>query len=195
MKLFVSVSWMLKFTSNVYSVQLCGRSTIIERSKTLQDLSVCPSFTTLMTAGVEHLLRDAKDNTIGTLSTNVDRMIGGLGTLKSRLLEVQQYLELVVAGKLPVNHDIIYNLQVCSVLSGADKVIGELSFKAASGVWWHDPETVFHIYYPMYMLRYEQKIMSKWIIYTFYCKVLTWEGLSQWHLACFRDTFRFSSES
>lgn len=66
----------------------------------------------LLYSGVEHLLRDAKDNTIGTLSTNVDRMVGGLSTLKSRLLEVKQYLELVVAGKLPVNHDIIYNLQV-----------------------------------------------------------------------------------
>ena len=66
----------------------------------------------LLCSGVEHLLRDAKDNTIGTLSTNVDRMVGGLSTLKSRLLEVKQYLELVVAGKLPVNHDLIYNLQV-----------------------------------------------------------------------------------
>ena len=126
----------------------------LSNKRLFQDLSVCPSFTTLMTAGVEHLLRDAKDNTIGTLSTNVDRMIGGLGTLKSRLLEVQQYLELVVAGKLPVNHDIIYNLQVCSLLSCADKVIGELSFGVALGVWCQDPEAIFYVCYPIYTLEY-----------------------------------------
>lgn len=62
--------------------------------------------------GVEHLLRDVKDATISTLSTEVERMAGGLKTLKSRLIEIQQYLELVLKGKLPVNHDIIYSLQV-----------------------------------------------------------------------------------
>jgi len=63
-------------------------------------------------AGVEHLLRDVKDATVSTLSTEVERMAGGLSTLKARLLEIQQYLELVIAGKLPVNHDIVYSLQV-----------------------------------------------------------------------------------
>ena len=57
-----------------------------------------------------------KDATISTLSTEVDRMAGGLRTLKSRLLEIQQYMELVIAGKLPVNHDIIYSLQACAGL-------------------------------------------------------------------------------
>jgi 26S proteasome regulatory subunit N8 len=61
--------------------------------------------------GVEHLLRDVKDATISTLSTEVERMAGGLNTLKARLLEIQHYLELVIAGKLPVNHDIVYSLQ------------------------------------------------------------------------------------
>lgn len=61
--------------------------------------------------GVEHLLRDVKDATVSTLSTEVERMAGGLSTLKARLLEIQQYLELVIAGKLPVNHDIVYSLQ------------------------------------------------------------------------------------
>lgn len=61
--------------------------------------------------GVEHLLRDVKDATISTLSTEVERMAGGLKTLKSRLIEIQQYLELVLQSSLPVNHDIIYSLQ------------------------------------------------------------------------------------
>ena len=60
---------------------------------------------------MEHLLRDVKDATVSTLSTEVERMSGGLKTLKSRLIEIQQYLELVLKGKLPVNHDIIYSLQ------------------------------------------------------------------------------------
>lgn len=63
-------------------------------------------------AGVEHLLRDVKDASIGTLATEVGRMNAGLQGLRSRLAEVQQYLKVVVEGRLPVNHDIIYDLQV-----------------------------------------------------------------------------------
>lgn len=63
-------------------------------------------------AGVEHLLRDVKDASIGTLATEVGRMNAGLQGLRSRLGEVQQYLKLVTAGHMPVNHDIIYDLQV-----------------------------------------------------------------------------------
>eukprot|EP00951_Prasinocladus_malaysianus_P016522 scaffold128778_cov54-Prasinocladus_malaysianus.AAC.1 len=37
--------------------------------------------------------------------------MAALKGLKSRLGEIQQYLELVESGKLPVNHDIIYELQ------------------------------------------------------------------------------------
>ncbi len=39
-------------------------------------------------------------------------MVTGLRGLKSRLLEIREYLEAVVAGRLPVNHDIMRNLQV-----------------------------------------------------------------------------------
>eukprot|EP00884_Botryococcus_braunii_P014364 jgi/Botrbrau1/22929/Bobra.0030s0007.1 len=61
--------------------------------------------------GVEHLLRDVKDATVSTLATEVGRMVTGLRGLKSRLSEIQHYLSLVVAGTLPVNHDILYQLQ------------------------------------------------------------------------------------
>lgn len=61
--------------------------------------------------GVEHLLRDVKDATISTLSTEVGEMVTGLRGLKSRLLEIQEYLQAVLAGKLPLNHDILGNLQ------------------------------------------------------------------------------------
>lgn len=63
--------------------------------------------------GVEHLLRDVKDATISTLATDVSAKLSALKGLKSRLKEIQEYLELVSGGKLPVNHDIMMYLQVC----------------------------------------------------------------------------------
>lgn len=65
-----------------------------------------------MHAGVEHLLRDVKDATISTLATDVSAKLQALKGLKSRLLEIQEYMELVLDGKLPVNHDIMTYLQV-----------------------------------------------------------------------------------
>merc|ERR1712004_753953 len=47
--------------------------------------------------GVEHLLRDVKDTTVGTLS--------------QKLQDMKAYLEKVVAGELPMNHEITYQLQ------------------------------------------------------------------------------------
>lgn len=61
--------------------------------------------------GVEHLLRDIKDNAVGTLSTRISTQLGSLGGLQGRLEEIRNYLQKVVSGKLPVNHQIIYNLQ------------------------------------------------------------------------------------
>ncbi len=68
----------------------------------------------LLDAGVEHLLRDVKDSTVSNLSSEVSHMASGLRALKSRLSEVQEYLNLVLEGRLPVNHDIMYHLQVSS---------------------------------------------------------------------------------
>ena len=61
--------------------------------------------------GVEHLLRDVKDATVSTLSSQVGEMVTGLRGLRSRLTEIQTYLEAVLAGKLPVNNDVMRNLQ------------------------------------------------------------------------------------
>ena len=65
-----------------------------------------------MGAGVEHLLRDVKDASVSTLAAEVSTLASGLSGLKSRLLQIQEYLGLVLDGKLPVNHDILYQLQV-----------------------------------------------------------------------------------
>ncbi|KAI7862576.1 proteasome regulatory subunit 12 [Spinellus fusiger] len=61
--------------------------------------------------GVEHLLRDIKDSAVGTLSTRIHAQLGSLSGLQGRLEEIRDYLAKVVVGKLPVNHQIIYNLQ------------------------------------------------------------------------------------
>ena len=61
--------------------------------------------------GVEHLLRDIKDNAIGTLSTRVTDQLNSLKGLQSRLEEIREYLQKVVNHQLPINHQIIYYLQ------------------------------------------------------------------------------------
>ncbi|CAG8523691.1 4131_t:CDS:2 [Ambispora gerdemannii] len=61
--------------------------------------------------GVEHLLRDIKDNAVGTLSTRINDQLNSLKGLQSRLEEIREYLQKVVNQDLPVNHQIIYNLQ------------------------------------------------------------------------------------
>lgn len=61
--------------------------------------------------GVEHLLRDVKDATVSTLSTQVGEMVTGLRGLKSRLVEIKLYLAAVLEGRLPINHDIMKDLQ------------------------------------------------------------------------------------
>ncbi|KAM0746279.1 Mov34-domain-containing protein [Meredithblackwellia eburnea MCA 4105] len=61
--------------------------------------------------GVEHLLRDVKNLSVGTLSSRVSDQLSSLRGLQTRLTEIKDYLESVVSGALPVNHQIIYNLQ------------------------------------------------------------------------------------
>jgi 26S proteasome regulatory subunit N8 len=61
--------------------------------------------------GVEHLLRDIKNASASTLAVRVGDKIGALKGLAVRLDEISKYLESVIAGKLPMNQEIIYQLQ------------------------------------------------------------------------------------
>jgi len=61
--------------------------------------------------GVEHLLRDVKDTTVSTLSTQIHGKLNSLKSLISHLQEIQAYLQNVVNGKLPLNHQILSQLQ------------------------------------------------------------------------------------
>lgn len=61
--------------------------------------------------GVEHLLRDIKNASASTLAVRVGDKISALKGLAVRLKEISTYLSSVVAGKLPMNQEIIYQLQ------------------------------------------------------------------------------------
>lgn len=61
--------------------------------------------------GVEHLLRDIKDATYGTLSQRITGQLEGLKGLLASMEAIRDYLDRVVSAKLPVNHSIIYLLQ------------------------------------------------------------------------------------
>merc|ERR1712066_623222 len=61
--------------------------------------------------GVEHLLRDIKNASASTLAVRVRDKISALKGLAARLTEISKYLQQVVEGKLPMNQEIIYQLQ------------------------------------------------------------------------------------
>jgi len=61
--------------------------------------------------GVEHLLRDIKDTTVGTLSQRITNQLTGIKGLQSQLEDIQAYLEKVANGELDISHPIIYQLQ------------------------------------------------------------------------------------
>lgn len=61
--------------------------------------------------GVEHLLRDINDPSTSLLALQIKEKVSALTGLVSRLTEIKTYLDHVVAGRLPVNNQIAYNLQ------------------------------------------------------------------------------------
>merc|ERR1711862_1069614 len=61
--------------------------------------------------GVEHLLRDIKNASASTLAVRVGDKISALKGLAVRLGEISKYLQQVVENKLPMNQEIIYQLQ------------------------------------------------------------------------------------
>jgi 26S proteasome regulatory subunit N8 len=61
--------------------------------------------------GVEHLLRDVKDTSISKLATHISAKFNSLKSLIAHLNDMRSYLDLVVSGKLPINHEILNNMQ------------------------------------------------------------------------------------
>eukprot|EP01059_Diplonema_ambulator_P028065 TRINITY_DN46780_c0_g1_i1.p1 TRINITY_DN46780_c0_g1~~TRINITY_DN46780_c0_g1_i1.p1 ORF type:complete len:360 (+),score=154.30 TRINITY_DN46780_c0_g1_i1:28-1107(+) len=61
--------------------------------------------------GVVHLLRDIQDYTVSSLATQVKEKINAIKAIAAKLTEIKDYMEMVVAGKLPLNHNILYYIQ------------------------------------------------------------------------------------
>jgi len=61
--------------------------------------------------GVEHLLRDINDPSTSALALQIKQKLNGLSGLVTKLDEIRTYLTKVINGQLPVNNQIIYNLQ------------------------------------------------------------------------------------
>jgi len=59
--------------------------------------------------GVEHLLRDIKDASVGQLSRQIGDKIMALKALTEKLKEMKWYLESVISGKFRYNPTIINN--------------------------------------------------------------------------------------
>merc|ERR1712129_362800 len=62
--------------------------------------------------GVEHLLREVENISLSTLTTEVNHKLSSLNGLTERLIMIRQYLHDVVKGDLPINQDILQNLQL-----------------------------------------------------------------------------------
>ena len=59
--------------------------------------------------GVEHLLRDIKDASQGSLSKQVSNKTQGLKVLAGKLREMKEYLKKVISGEYRYNQAIIDN--------------------------------------------------------------------------------------
>lgn len=55
--------------------------------------------------------RDIKDTTVGSLSQRITSQLMGLKGLNSHAQDINSYLQKVTSSQLPVNHQIIYQLQ------------------------------------------------------------------------------------
>jgi len=61
--------------------------------------------------GVEHLLRDINDPTVSTVTSLIKAKMSGLSALTEKLVEMKDYLEAVVEGRMKANQEIVANMQ------------------------------------------------------------------------------------
>lgn len=61
--------------------------------------------------GVEHLLRDIRDTSVSSLASRVKNKLNSLKGLQKHLTEMTEYVGQVIEEKLPLNPQILYNLQ------------------------------------------------------------------------------------
>ena len=97
--------------SNFSEGSLNGFVEGLEEEKKFIPLSVTVDAEEAEEIGVEHLIRDIKDPSQGNLSMSIYGKVVALRELEMQLNSIFLYLERVASGKLPVNHQIMYNLQ------------------------------------------------------------------------------------
>ena len=61
--------------------------------------------------GVEHLLRDINDPSTSLLTFQIKQKLTGLSGLMDRLTDMSIYIQRVISGQIPVNNQIIGNMQ------------------------------------------------------------------------------------
>lgn len=92
-----------------------GSSSSGQKAELKKNFAHVPSLIGAMEAeevGVEHLLRDINDPTISTVANLVHAKMSGLATLTDKLVEMKDYLQDIVDGKIKkVNQEIIGNMQ------------------------------------------------------------------------------------
>lgn len=59
--------------------------------------------------GVEHLLRDIKDASLGQFSKQIGDKVLALKALTQKLRQMKEYLQNVLSGKFRYNHAIIHS--------------------------------------------------------------------------------------
>lgn len=80
--------------------------------------------------GVEHLLRDIKDVTAGSLAKQIATKVLSLQALVGKLEEILKYIDLVMSKSYPVNSQIINNLQ--EILNLLPNLAGEKMVRSFS---------------------------------------------------------------
>jgi 26S proteasome regulatory subunit N8 len=65
---------------------------------------------------VEHLLREVKDPSVSELGDSMGAKVEGLRGLEARLAEIAAYLDEVAAGSMPLNREIVDNVQTMLAL-------------------------------------------------------------------------------
>jgi len=80
--------------------------------------------------GVEHLLRNISENTMSSVGDQVQAKLASLHSLKKRMEQINKYLDNVIAGKVPPNHQIMYNIQ--DILNLCPDLLDETLIKSMS---------------------------------------------------------------
>lgn len=80
-------------------------------SSIIDNTSVVYLFKLLLLPSLLIVHRDIKDTTVGSLSQRITNQLMGLKGLHAHVNDINSYLQKVTSKQLPVNHQIIYQLQ------------------------------------------------------------------------------------